>query len=147
MLTRSQVAARLGKSVATVRRLEHIHLHPRRDATGVYRFSDEEVELLAAAIARRGIAQAGTPRAPDWKGWLANRLRQQTRRHDPSGARRPTRDAAPVGATGRDLAEEHAQLRRCAAALADLVLELTTPAQRRHLGAEVLETLYDLAGR
>jgi hypothetical protein len=47
MLTRGQVAKRLGKSVATVRRLEGRELHPRRDTKGVLRFDPEEVEAVA----------------------------------------------------------------------------------------------------
>lgn len=48
-LTRKQVAERLRRSVATVRRLEGHVLHPRRDAHGTYRFSSDEVEQLRAA--------------------------------------------------------------------------------------------------
>jgi hypothetical protein len=46
MLTRSQVAQRLGKSIATVRRLEGSSLHPSRDRDGVHRFDAREVEWL-----------------------------------------------------------------------------------------------------
>src|SRR5689334_12598155 len=51
-LTRTQVARRLSKSVATVRRLEGHLLHPRRDWRGVYRFDSYEVEQLRAAPQR-----------------------------------------------------------------------------------------------
>lgn len=47
MLTRAQVARRLGRSIATVRRLEGSVLHPTRDHRGVYRFDDAEVAKLA----------------------------------------------------------------------------------------------------
>lgn len=57
MLTRAQVAARLGKSIATIRRMEGRELHPRRDAHGVHRFCPKEV----AAIAR-------APRTKQWSG-------------------------------------------------------------------------------
>jgi len=46
MLTRGQVAKRLGKSIATVRRMEGRELHPRRDAGGVFRFDSVEVDAL-----------------------------------------------------------------------------------------------------
>ena len=49
-MTRQQVAKRLGKSVATVRRIEGVLLHPARDARGIRRFGDEEVEELARRI-------------------------------------------------------------------------------------------------
>ena len=46
MLTRSQVARRLGKSIATVRRLEDRALHPVRGDHGVWLFDDWEVDWL-----------------------------------------------------------------------------------------------------
>lgn len=46
-MTRKQVAARLGRSLATVRRLKGTELHPVVDATGVHRFDPSEVEALA----------------------------------------------------------------------------------------------------
>ncbi len=57
MMTRGEVARRLGKSIATVRRMEGSVLHPRRDEQGVLRFSSEEVERVA-----RGM-RGGTPGA------------------------------------------------------------------------------------
>jgi len=59
MLTRAGVAKRLGKSIATVRRLEHVDLHPTRDARGVFRFREEEVE----GVARRQARPSGDRRA------------------------------------------------------------------------------------
>lgn len=50
MMTRGQVARRLGKSVATVRRLEGSLLHPRRDASGVLRFNPTEVDRVARGM-------------------------------------------------------------------------------------------------
>jgi hypothetical protein len=44
MLTRAQVARRLGKSIATIRRLEGTHLFPSRDSRGVNQFHEDEVE-------------------------------------------------------------------------------------------------------
>lgn len=46
-MTRKQVADRLGRSLATVRRLEGALLHPHRDARGVHHFDRDEVEALA----------------------------------------------------------------------------------------------------
>lgn len=53
---RKQVAQRLGKSVATVRRLEGVLLHPTVDSTGKHRFDSDEVEQLAGGIQRGEIA-------------------------------------------------------------------------------------------
>ena len=46
MLTRAAVAKRLGKSIATVRRLEGKHLFPFRDHRGVHRFSETQVDMV-----------------------------------------------------------------------------------------------------
>ena len=48
-LTRRAVAKRLGKSVASVRRLEGRLLHPQRSQRGVWLFARDEVERVAAA--------------------------------------------------------------------------------------------------
>lgn len=53
MLTRAQVAERLGKSIATVRRMEGTELHPRRDAAGIHRFSPAEVDAVARVPRKR----------------------------------------------------------------------------------------------
>lgn len=49
-MTRQQVAKRLGKSLATVRRLEGVRLRPVQDGRGVHRFDPAEVEALASDI-------------------------------------------------------------------------------------------------
>jgi hypothetical protein len=56
-LTRAQVAARLGISTTSVRRLEWDELHPVQDARGVWRFDPNEVAALAPRPQR-------TPREP-----------------------------------------------------------------------------------
>jgi hypothetical protein len=47
-LTRTEVAAILRVSIATVRRLEGLQLHPRRSETGFYMFDPREVETARA---------------------------------------------------------------------------------------------------
>jgi hypothetical protein len=49
-VTRQQVARLLRKSVATVRRLEGVLLHPVEDSKGVWRSDLAEVEQLAADV-------------------------------------------------------------------------------------------------
>ena len=56
MLTRSQVAKRLGKSVAAVRRIGGVLLDPVQDARGVYRFNADDVDKLACDIARGDVS-------------------------------------------------------------------------------------------
>jgi hypothetical protein len=144
MLTRSQVAARLGKSIATVRRLEGVHLHPTRDAAGVHRFERDEVEQLASAIARREVTQGGAPQAAGWKGWLAQRRREAPLSAFGS-ARQDDRKLTGVASARTLLEKEHAHLRRCTETLAALLLSVTTARQKQHLGPAVLETLRDIA--
>lgn len=68
MLTRSQVARRIGRSVATVRRMEGHSLHPDVGPRGLRLFDSDEVEDVAARIARSGRALGrdtfGLDRAP-----------------------------------------------------------------------------------
>lgn len=54
MLTRSRVAKRLGRSIATVRRLEGVELHPVRDERGVLHFDEDEVDAIAKDGTRSG---------------------------------------------------------------------------------------------
>ena len=49
-MTRGQVAKRLGKSLATVRRIEGVLLHSVQDSYGVHRFDDAQVEALAGRL-------------------------------------------------------------------------------------------------
>src|SRR5688572_29571556 len=61
MLTRAQVARRLGKSIATVRRLEGESLHPLQDEAGVYRFDAAQVDRLATRQRLRGHWRSNSP--------------------------------------------------------------------------------------
>jgi hypothetical protein len=58
MLTRAQVAKRLGRSIATVRRLEGVALHPTRDPAGIHRFDDDEVQAVAGRMDDAGLTVA-----------------------------------------------------------------------------------------
>jgi len=55
-MTRQQVAKRLGKSLATVRRLEGVRLRPLQDSRGVHHFDPDEVEALARDIDSGSVA-------------------------------------------------------------------------------------------
>lgn len=55
-MTRNQVARRLGKSIATVRRIEGVLLHPTRDERGVHHFEPDDVEALAVDVERGVVA-------------------------------------------------------------------------------------------
>lgn len=52
MLTRAGVGRRLGKSIATVRRMEGVELHPTVDGRGVHWFDLREVDAIAASGTR-----------------------------------------------------------------------------------------------
>lgn len=65
MITRAQVARRLGRSIATVRRLEGSVLHPSRDVDGVYRFDASEVDRVVAERAARPVPIRVEERLPD----------------------------------------------------------------------------------
>jgi DNA-binding transcriptional MerR regulator len=55
LLTRKQVADRIGSSVATVRRYEGTLLHPRVDEDGTRRFDPKEVTALATSRANEAL--------------------------------------------------------------------------------------------
>lgn len=75
-MTRKQVARKLGKSIATVRALEGVHLHPVEDDRGVWRFDPEEVERVAGDIQSGRLSlwetlQHGVASLPE-QAWCAN---------------------------------------------------------------------------
>jgi hypothetical protein len=82
-LTRTQVARRLGKSVATVRRLEGCVLFPSLDWRGVHRFDDWEVEQLRENPERaHGYARS------EWFESRQRRARKQRTTHRTDAPRR-----------------------------------------------------------
>src|SRR5688572_10799787 len=107
MLTRRGVAKQLGKSVATVRRLEGSELHPTADACGVHRFPRAQVERLRRRI-RDG--QAVSAARGEW-------LRGNSRGSARPGARAP---AAPAPVTADEAVDT--ACRDLAAAVLDLLL-------------------------
>jgi hypothetical protein len=93
LLTRAGVARRLGRSIATVRRMEGYELLPARDERGVHWFDPEEVTLL--------LEQRAVGNTPGTRGWLdARRVAGK-----PDGA---TVATAPRGKTSacRDCSEQ-----------------------------------------
>src|SRR5262245_10175810 len=96
MLTRAAVAKRLGKSIATVRRLEGSELNPIRDSRGVVRFAEVEVAALAARMAKGVVVAA----RGDW-------LSTHGRGHRPGSVERTQpSQAASKGRELEDLAAE-----------------------------------------
>lgn len=84
-LVRAEVAARLGRSIAAVRRLEGDRLYPIADSRGVWRFDPAEVDALAATMAPRS-ARTSAPaseeaRASARQGRLAARVFRMFSRH------------------------------------------------------------------
>ena len=63
LMTRAQVAERIGASVATVRRYEGTLLHPHVDKDGTHRFDPKEVMALAASRANQALDR-GLIRSP-----------------------------------------------------------------------------------
>jgi len=72
-LPRAEVAERLGRSVATVRRLEGSKLHPKISARGTRLFDPGEVDALAREVQETGRALSPTDRTvpqedrPSWE--------------------------------------------------------------------------------
>jgi hypothetical protein len=63
-LTRKEVAARLGVSTSSVRRMEFTRLHPAPDAQGVWRFDPAELEGIEPKVPpKRAAATSASVRA------------------------------------------------------------------------------------
>jgi hypothetical protein len=74
MLTRADVAKRIGASIATVRRFEGELLHPAEDPDGTHWFDPKEVTALAARRANEGkakISNASSTKATRPRGEIA----------------------------------------------------------------------------
>jgi hypothetical protein len=119
-MTRTEVARYLGKSIATVRRAEGVHLHPRQDHRGVNRFAPAEVRALAQAI-RRGEV----------------RLAQIT-----FGQRAEARTESPDERIVQPLRSELLELRSLAAIAVELLFDVAPRRVLRALDPELLEALF-----
>lgn len=82
-LTRAEVARQLGKSIATVRRLEYRVLFPSRDARGILRFEESEVDR-----ARRDPASL---RVFGRSQWFEDKVRDDAHRRREAATRTPRR--------------------------------------------------------
>jgi hypothetical protein len=159
MLTRSGVAERLGRSIATVRRMEGTVLHSTKDERGFNRFDPEEVERLARGdrSLRRGAKPhrtADLDLIPDdageilaeaedeqwWRDW-AKRQREQVERLEATRQRLEAERAAERRQREQQqaewelicLEEEHRQL-----------IGSLTPREIQRLSEEDLEALTEL---
>ena len=116
MLKRSHVAKRLGRSLATVRRLEGVELHPIIDGDGVHLFDETEVDAVAARVQRvssdnGSVALPNTHAPSAWlKAELARRAREDD--EDREHAARLQAQRAELEALDRQRAEERDRLQR-----------------------------------
>jgi hypothetical protein len=118
-MTRTEVARYLGRSIATVRRAEGVHLHPRQDHRGVNRFAPAEVRALAEAI-RSG----------------AVRLAQIT-----FNQKVETRTKSPDEHHVQQLRSEFLKLKTIAAIAVDLLFDVAPRRVLRDLDPDLLEAL------
>lgn len=136
-LTRAEVARRLGKSIATVRRLEYRVLYPARDERGVLRFDEADVDR-----ARR---DPDALRFYARSRWFEERVRDdaQRRREIPTGSRRSSRkNRAGTAELSVQLADD------LQAALYKLVLSFDAKRLRMcGLDASALARAFDVAQR
>ena len=116
MLKRSHVAKRLGRSLATVRRLEGVELHPIIDGDGVHLFDEAEVDEVARR-GRRGPSDDGSATSPTThapSAWLKAELARRAREdgEDREHAARLQAQRAELEALDRQRAEERDRLQR-----------------------------------
>lgn len=104
-MRRAQFAKRIGKSVATVRRLEGTKLFPTVDEDGTHRFDPAEVEAFAARMDR------GTRPQSSWlRAELARRAEEEA--EDRDHVARLERQRVDTEAFHRTLAEQRARGQR-----------------------------------
>jgi hypothetical protein len=119
MLTRSGVAKRLGKSIATVRRMEGHELHPVKDENGVHRFDPEEVAEVARSRRSESVAddseaqleqvqQERVAEELDWLQWQRQQRAEWARREE-ERVREEVRRRAELQAELERRREEHAR--------------------------------------
>jgi hypothetical protein len=133
MLTRSQVARRLGRSVATVRRLEGSILHPHIDGDGVHRFDESEVRQVARSRERVAASHAREPMGDSEEQsrseWFSSVLRSQDHRTTPADSTVDNEDEMSSGIERRTVdARDHG--------VADTVDELRARVQALEAHAE-----------
>ncbi len=115
-MTRTDVARRLGKSVATVRRLEGVELHPTVDEGGVHLFEEAEVERLANRLSGTppSSGEREPPRSYAMSPWLKSELvrRAQEDAEDREHAARLATQQADLEASRRQREEDEERRRR-----------------------------------
>jgi hypothetical protein len=104
MLTRTQVARRLGRSIATVRRLEGEGLHPVTDERGVHWFDEREVDRLL--FANRGHGR----RSATASEWLSKQAGDESPGEEE--AQQPIDAATALEARAARVAEQEAEVAR-----------------------------------
>jgi hypothetical protein len=98
-----QVARRLGRSLATVRRMEGVALHPTRSQRGVWLFDEAEVEEVARDVADSGRALPGSEDngvPPRWQP------EEDPEQHEPA----PVADACEFERAQRRISEQRVEL-------------------------------------
>jgi hypothetical protein len=129
MLTRAGVAKRIGRSIATVRRLEGSELFPTVGRDGVHRFDPSEVD---AVLERRGTGSRLGPR-----GWLDSEIKRREGDACARGAFRQT--AARRGAEKRIQATLEEIIERLS-----LAIDALTERELRGLPRELVDALSDV---
>jgi hypothetical protein len=152
MLTRSQVARRLGKSVATVRRIEGVLLAPMRDRRGIYRFEEDEVADLVRDIDRGDVSlwQEMSDATEEGCSRLTTDTRERDSRAHDVGATTQQADALErqnKAAAERisKLEHENQSLRSQARNLSRLLVAVSSAAELEALPHEILVSLLECA--
>jgi hypothetical protein len=130
LLTRGQVANRLGRSVATVRRLEGVVLHPSRGRRGMRLFDADEVDR----VAREGYPPqlSGSSRSP------------RSAQADSTYGSSRNAERLPSAAAFRSLQQELAQTRELGKFLARFFVELANDRMVAALEPDFADMIGDL---
>ena len=155
MLTRSQVARRLGKSIATVRRMEGFDLNPWTDERGVNRFDADEVDAVAKSAGHRAPQRLDLPAARGRSGTSNANPDRTSTVDDVRGlviahAREIDRERATAQAHAQAvqaLRGQNETIRADLRACIVLVLQLVEPGQRPSLRDRALDALQAIVKR
>jgi hypothetical protein len=132
-MTRAQVARYLGRSIATVRRVEGHHLHPYRDAKGVFRFDPDEVRALRTALDRGALRLASVD------------FRQE--RQAPSVSQRHSQHDVEDHCVISALRQELGALRDLSRAVLHLFYSVCPPRFLSEIDSDLLDALDHLASK
>jgi len=142
-MTRAQVARRLGKSIATVRRMEGSELHPSVDGRGINRFDPGEVERVAIRQVTSNAQLSAVRSFMPFRGddTIEDDVEDPSESTDKEALEREMERTAAQARTIERLQNENREVREAVQVCATLIFTNLTPKQMAVLGEDGLAAL------